>query len=153
MIVNRKEARDSMREKLRAALQEKGLKSTRVSKDAGLNPAFLNQFLKGRANSKDQNIEKVCKTIGLRWAWLKEDEDPKWEAEAPRPQLSRQSLIHLLEGIFLYLDPEMLESDFRAAAETALEVAESQPNGMSENDKRNRIHSEIRGVLRAILHR
>lgn len=146
--------RDVLRSKLRAALQQKGLDATRVSLEAGLNRAFLTQFLQGRSGSKDQNLERICKTIGLRWAWLKDDEGPQWEQESSTWQLpDRESLLSLLEGVFLYLSPDMLESDYRAAAEALLAIVESQPVGMSDDYRRSKIHNEIRGALLVLLRR
>ena len=142
-----KEKKNEIRSRLRDALSKMGIDDKEASLRSGFGATFVHDFLHG-AGSKFENLERLALSNGIRWEWLKDGAPPSLLSEQIALPLDRELVLLAVEGILAYYRPGAPLARLRAAAAILLASAECPPGDTSETDTRNRIHSEIRGVLR-----
>lgn len=148
------------RRRLALAIERLGTNAKDASLRAGLNAGYVHDYLKGKSESKDQNLRAICDGIGIRWDWF----DGKTDESAPMlqsqvrtiadiPATERQVALLLLEGILAHFAPETAETDLRAWASTLLsiylEIAEDPALGKLADEQRDR--DRIRGIIHGAL--
>jgi hypothetical protein len=146
-IIMNKAKRDQQRARLRAFMKQIGTNAKAMSLKAELGATFVSEFLNGKSEAKDQNLEALCKANGIRWEWFRDGTGPQLASEPIPVPLDREAVLLGLEGVVAYFRPDARVSRLRVVAEALLESVEALRGDMSESDRRRSIHSEIRGAL------
>lgn len=70
------------RERLAAAMREKGIRASRLASETGLSPARISQYLHGVYQPKGDAILRLAEALGVSAMWLM-GEDCPMTASAP----------------------------------------------------------------------
>ncbi|WP_297456006.1 XRE family transcriptional regulator [Persephonella sp.] len=68
--INRREIQDKIREKVKALMQERGLKQKDLVEKSGLSQVFISYFLTGKRNIGFNALEKIAQALGVSVAEL-----------------------------------------------------------------------------------
>lgn len=143
--------KDLMRERLRSALDAKGISDKQASQAAGFGDTFVHDFLRG-IGGKFENLERLCEANGIRWEWLKSGADTMFPSDAKGQAPDRETILIMLEATLAQFFPQQPLARLRVISQTLLAIAENPPDGMSGIDKTSRIRSGILGALRLFVH-
>jgi hypothetical protein len=137
---------DAIRQRMKLAIEVKGLDPYRVSEDAGFNRNYLwESFAANRHKGSLDGYKKIADKIGLSYFWLIEgDGEPYGSGKAKA--LDRRLVIVAFEVILERLGLDLAMA--RDAASKVLDILERPPNGNSAIDKSSRVRSGILGALR-----
>lgn len=136
-----------IKERLKRAIEMKGLNIYQLSLDCGFSKNYLwEAFKTERKKGSIDSFKKVADHIGLSIVWLFNDAGEPFCDMTPIT-IGRQGIIIALEVIleyFLALDRALS----RDAALKVLDIVEHPPDDSSTIDMRDRIRSGILGALR-----
>jgi hypothetical protein len=148
MRIKLKRMDQRIKDRMKKALDMKGLNYYRVSEAAGLNPEYLtDSFRPNRRTGSLTSYKRVCEVIGLSFIWLVEGDaaGEPYPGVTP-PPLEREAILAALEallGRFLRLD----QAEARNAAEVVLGIAERPPGGSYAIGKLDRIRISVLTAL------
>ncbi len=76
------------RERLAAAMQEKGIRASRLASETGLSPARISQYLHGVYQPKGDAILRLAGALGVSAVWLMGEDCPMIPPAAPEGDTS-----------------------------------------------------------------
>lgn len=145
----RRHMEEAIRERLRAALKEKGISLVQAAVNADLNRTYLyDVFNRGRGSHED--CERIAIANGIIWEWVKTGRTGAPELSSlPRKQPpDREEILGAMECVVEHLAQKAERSDVRRLSATILAIVENPPDDMSGIDRMSRIRTGILGALR-----